>query len=151
MLCLNIWLDESKLVWERNKRNIFTAHEVLQIVPIVNKNQTYERFIKSNRWALDYWPKAIKDIRILGYKQSLCLRQKDIKKGGNYNFVHLISRYLNILISKTIEPLAFKLQYFYMKSKITIETITPTRALFHPKDMTKDVLGKLEKFCEEVE
>ncbi|MBU0572628.1 hypothetical protein KKE18_02985 [Patescibacteria group bacterium] len=57
-LCLNIWLDESDLVWSNNSRDIFTSHEISQIIPLINKDQAYERFLSKNIWITDYWPNA---------------------------------------------------------------------------------------------
>lgn len=54
-LCLNIWLDENNLVWSKHYRNAYTAHEIAQVVPIVNKDSIYERFLSANSWARDYW------------------------------------------------------------------------------------------------
>ena len=114
-LCLNIWLDEGDLKWR--KKNIFTAHEICQIVPLVNKNKIYEKFLWENNWVLDYWPKAV-EIKRLNIKN-----QNDKSK------------------FKIIEKLVFWIQYQYMKPKITRETVTPSRALFHPIDWS----ARLEK------
>lgn len=132
-ICINIWLDETALSWSKKSRNIYTAHEISQIIPLVNKEKIYEKFLWENKWILKYWPKAAK---IPSAKDIKILSKEENKK-------HSISRYLNILISLLIEPIAFKLQYFYMKPRITRETITPTRALFHPVDWGKIVLKKL--------
>ena len=56
-LCLNMWLDENDLVWR--ERNIYTAHEIAQIVPLVDKMKTYERFISANSWIKRFWPNAV--------------------------------------------------------------------------------------------
>lgn len=42
-LCLNMWIDETDLIFKQ--RNLYTAHEIAQILPIANKDNTYERFI----------------------------------------------------------------------------------------------------------
>jgi len=112
-LCLNIWLDESDLEWQI--KNIFTAHEIAQIVPLVNKNRTYEAFINGNRWIKDYWPKAVSFERRAKSEES---KRKP----------------LNIL-SVLAERFTFFLQHQKMKSKITNEIITPTRAVFHPRQL----------------
>ena len=59
-LCLNLWLDEQDLVWPKKDRNIYTAHEIAQVVPLVNRNKTYERFLCQNKWILDFWPNSTK-------------------------------------------------------------------------------------------
>ena len=58
--CLNMWFDESDLVWSEKNRNMYTAHEIAQIIPLVNKDKTYEKFLFENRWILSFWPKAVK-------------------------------------------------------------------------------------------
>ena len=116
-LCLNMWLDEGDLVF-RN-RNLYTAHEIAQIVPLVDKNKTYEKFLWKNKWILDFWPNTVK-IKNLKFKI-------ENSRGR----------------ASLLEWLAFKLQHLYMKPKITREVITPTRALFHPQDWGKIVLSRL--------
>lgn len=128
-LCLNMWLDESDLIFR--KRNIFTAHEVTQIIPIVNKDKTYEKLLWKNRWVLDYWPRAV--------------TRKYLVSGTKYQVSKksLIHNTLNLLLNTVIEPIVYKLQYRYMRSKITRETITKTRAIFHPYDWSAEVLKRL--------
>lgn len=128
-LCLNIWLDENDLAWHPKRRNLYTAHEIAQTVPLVNKDKTHEKFIWKNEWTRDYWPNAAK---LKSYQAT----KLPSKKGS-------VARFLGSLVFSMLEPAAFKFQYQYMKSKITRETVTKTRALFHPVDWGKFVLGRL--------
>lgn len=114
-LCLNIWLDESDLVFK--DRNLYTAHEIGQILPLVNKENIYQKFIWANRWAKKFWPNAINAIRA------------DLNK--------------RIVKANILEKFAYHLQYAYMKPKISRETTTTSRAIFHPQDWSKTVLGRL--------
>jgi len=116
-LCLNMWLDENDFVWNRIDRNMYTAHEVLQIVPLVNKDKTYEKFLSANTWVFSYWPNASKIIK------SEKLKNSSAKE-------------------RFLEYLAYKIQYWYMSKKITREVVTPTRAIFHPNDWGKIVLQR---------
>jgi len=116
-LCLNMWLDEGNLEWR--DKNIYSAHEIAQIVPLVNKDKTYEKFLFKNRWIQNFWPNSVR-IQNLKFK---------IQK---YN-----SKF------KILEKLAYWIQYQHMKPKITREVVTKTRALFHPQDWGKFVLGRL--------
>lgn len=123
-LCMNIWLDESDMSWQ--KKNFFTAHEVAQVKPLVNRDETYEKFICQNKWVIQFWPNSIKSIKRLS--------NQEIKNNSFF------------LITVFLEPLARGFQFLYMKNKITRETITSTRALFHPVDWSKQVLSRLELF-----
>lgn len=118
-LCLNIWLDEDNLAWVKGKRNIYTAHEVAQTVPLVDKEETYACFLWQNRWIKDYWPLAVR------------LAEKKAKMGR---------------FPKTIETLFRTVQFWYMRGKRTTEVVTKGKAIFHPFDWSQLVLSKMELF-----
>lgn len=120
-LCMNIWLDEKALSWPPQDRNVYTAHEIAQIKPLVSKNKTYEKFIYENRWMGEFWPNAVKRTK----------EQKNQRTKG--------PKFLSLFLEK----LAFKLQYFYMRGKITREVIDNHRAIFHPHDCGEVVLRQL--------
>ena len=125
-LCTNIWLDETDLKW--TKKNIFTAHEVVQLKPLLNKNFTYEKFIRENAWARDYWPNAMK-IKKVGSKTIL-------RNGALTGIV--------VFLLSVVEPLSFWFEYQYMRNKITKEKISPSRAVFHPFDWSRFVNSKIK-------
>jgi hypothetical protein len=118
-LCLNIWLDEKDMSWNKKERNFYTAHEVLQTIPLVNKKGIYGKFLSDNRWALNYWPNVV-EIKL------------------NNDLAYTQHRRLNM-----IDNIAFKVQYLYMKGKITREVITPTKAIFHPNNLSAKILSKM--------
>ena len=128
-LCLNMWFDESDLIWQKKDRNIYTAHEIGQILPLVNKDKTYEKFLQCNRWILGFWPNCV--------------------RVGSTKYAVRSTNILNTLydvLSGWFEPVAFKLQYWYMKPKMTREVATATRALFHPQDWGRVVLDRIKSF-----
>lgn len=126
-VCLNIWLDEKKLGWP--KRNIFTAHEILQIVPLLNRDWTYERFLFVNFWAFEYWPNAV-DKKILRKISKLVLRKNSL-----FSFI--------CFIWLPFELLFFALQRLYMIGKVKNEVVLLDRAIFHPVDISDKVLNLL--------
>jgi D-beta-D-heptose 7-phosphate kinase/D-beta-D-heptose 1-phosphate adenosyltransferase len=131
-LCLNIWLDESDLVWGKTQRNIYTAHEIAQIVPLTNKEEIYEKFLYKNKWILNFWPNSVK-IR----NPNIEIRKK--LEFSKFKFLNIVSDF----VLSTSNLIAYKMQYLHMRSKITREVATPTRALFHPQDWSKVVLSRL--------
>ena len=128
-LCLNMWLDEKAILWDKTDRNVYTAHEIAQVIPLVNKNKTHEKFLYKNRWIKAYWPNATRT-------------EKEKKKQAKVERL-LGPSVLNLLIFP-FERLAYWLQYLYMKPKITREVVSPTMAIFHPIDWGKIVLSKLK-------
>ncbi|HJX45630.1 MAG TPA: nucleotidyltransferase domain-containing protein [Patescibacteria group bacterium] len=110
-LCLNMWLDEGSLYW-KGKKNLFIAHEIAQVIPLVNKEKTYEKFILKNKWIKDFWPNAV-PFKILTSHVS--------KKDNLASFIIRFS-----------EPLSYRLQKWYMRRKITREVVTVNKAIFHP-------------------
>jgi hypothetical protein len=133
-LCLNMWLDESDLIWT-SPRNIFTAHEIAQIIPLVNKNEIYEKFLYKNKWILDFWPNSVK----IENCKFITNSEFDISQ-----FDCVIENCkLKIVNSKFLEKICYSFQHQYMKSKITREIITPTRAVFHPNNTGKIVLTRM--------
>jgi predicted nucleotidyltransferase len=119
-LCLNMWLDESSLAWPSKNRNIYTAHEIAQIKPLLNKTKTYNKFLSKNKWILNFWPNAVK---IAKFKKELT------NEPG--------------IISSLLDKISFDMQYKYMSKKITREVVTRNKALFHPQDWAQVVLGRL--------
>jgi predicted nucleotidyltransferase len=121
-LCLNMWLDESDTLCNKNDRNLYTAHEIAQIVPLINKQGTYEKLLQNNKWILDFWPNSV---RIAKNKKSF---NRVERKDSTF---------------QVLEKFLFKIQRRHMKPKITREVVTSTRALFHPQNWGKVVMGRL--------
>ncbi len=115
-LCLNLWMDESDLVIK--DQNDYTAHELAQLVPLVNKDKIFEKLLSNNKWILDYWPNSV-EIK----------RYKYIKKSYVNNLLNLF---------------AYKLQKAYMNKKMTSEKVSLTRAFFHPRDWGLEIEKKLK-------
>jgi hypothetical protein len=118
-LCLNLWLDETALVWPKRNRNLFSAHEIAQVIPLINKNEIYERFLFANRWLKDYWPNSV---RIVKPKKT---KIKPL-----------------LFWLRPFEALARYSQYLYMRKKITREIIEKNKAVFHPRDIESPLLAR---------
>ena len=57
-VCLNLFFDETKLNIPKFKKNYYIAHEIIQMKPLINKNNVYELFLYSNRWVCDIFPNS---------------------------------------------------------------------------------------------
>src|SRR3989338_9214218 len=77
-ICLNMFLDEDHLSIPSKERDLFSAHEVLQMRPVYNKDKTYEKFLQENLWVREYLPNGL---NIKNQKSSASWRIKStIKK-----------------------------------------------------------------------
>lgn len=127
-LCLNLWLESDHLTVGR--QSAYTAHELLAVQPLVNKDQTYERLLTANSWAKKWWPNRYK-LKAKSYQpQAGKKRQQTL----------LLSTALNVL-----NRFAGQLQRWYMRPKMTREKVTLYQAFFHPIDRSQKVLSEFQK------
>jgi hypothetical protein len=117
-ICFNLFLDEAEL--EIKEKNLFIAHEICQVKPLLNKDNTYEKFLFTNSWVDKYLPNIA--------PVTVC-------------WLPVTSNCLLSFLNK----IAFRLQYLYMKPKITNEKISLHQAFFHPKNLSATILRGLDK------
>lgn len=125
-ICLNMIIGENKLSLEKDRRDLYLAHEVIQVLPLFERNKTLTKFFKKNNWVENFLPNAFssrKDLKILNKKIKLW----------------------QIRILRIFETFARKLQFIFMKKNITIETVNKDFLAFHAKDYRKEILKKFEK------
>jgi hypothetical protein len=128
-ICPNLFLDETVLSLSKGKRNLFTAHEICQMKPIFNKDNTYEKFLKVNLWVKEHLPNGIKNLEPRTKNKGNMAKSK---KSPKFNVLSSIFLFL--------EKLAYRFQVRYMKSKKTNEDVSPSFAFFHPQDQTISTL-----------
>lgn len=129
-ICLNLWLDESALEIPVDQRNLYTAHELAQMKPVVNRDGIYEEMMRENRWGEKFLANAWE--RLKGWQVSRS------KKSNSFNLFNL----LNLL-----NFLAFNLQFQFMKPKITNERVSLHSAFFHPGNRADTILEKYDSLC----
>lgn len=132
-ICLNMFMEVGHLQLAKNERDLFAAHEVVQLVPLLEKSDTYFAFLKENIWAEKFLPNAVdwKNIRkIRG------------KTGEQDTFFAKII----ISIFRMFESLFMSIQIWYMKGRLTSEVVSSHYIRFHPHDARSWVIKKyLEK------
>jgi hypothetical protein len=119
LICTNMYVDETALAVPTNIRSLYTAHEVAQVKPLINKDHIYERFLIANQWIQQHLP-------------NILVPSNTLTPGARLSTPNLI------------ETLAYHLQYRYMKPKITRETVTRNVAYFHPRNTSKHVLHRYQ-------
>lgn len=114
-ICLNMFMTENHLEISEKDRDLFSAHEVLQMTPVWERGGAYAAFISNNNWVRKFLPNAWKaSIRMVEDKNEVTVNE-------------------NIFVN-IVEPLFKRLQLRYMKNHRTTEIITDTVIRFHPHD-----------------
>lgn len=126
--CLNLFLDESDL--KIKNQNLYTAHEICQMKPIIDRRQTYSRFIKANGWVEKYLPNWSPNVESL----TLDAGPKNRKKA-------LVVKPLAL----SVEIFSKKFQLWYMRKKVSTERIGDTQLFFHPRDTEKSIMTEYKK------
>jgi len=55
-ICPNMLLDEKHLAMPKKERDLFSAHEVLQMKPLWERGRTHQRFLRANQWSQKFLP-----------------------------------------------------------------------------------------------
>lgn len=146
-ICLNMLIDESALCFPKERQDFYTAHEIIQMKPIFERNNMYQKFINANLWVGKFLPNAmirIKDEPARNASQSNAGGGLMIKKEPQK--MSFIIHHLSFII----ESVAKYLQFWYMKRHLTHETIKDNFLAFHPIDyrkiVTKRYLDRLKRY-----
>ncbi len=121
-VCLNMFIDERDLEMPTKKKTEYIAHEILQIKPILDRNETSKFFLSANDWVFEYFPNAQK-YNIQKYKST----SNSIKNRGiSLEF-----------IGNIFEQIFKSIQLACISKHKTTERITDTQLWFFPDDYEK--------------
>jgi len=126
-ICLNLFLDEANLCFRRNRRDLYTAHEILQMRSLAGEKSVYKRFLKTNVWTKDFLPHAFQE-KMGVFRQDLEVFPKKYRSK-------------DVLIEKILTSL----QLWYMRRRQTTEQVKNGQLFFHPQDKRKIVLEEYDK------
>jgi len=133
-VCLNLFFDLADFAVPKEKRSEFVAHEVLQMKPLVDKDNTYIRFLQANRWVYRFFPNGSK------INSKFKMQNSKFKfKIQNLKFLLII---FNLIID-SFELIFKKLQLYFIKKHRTTELITATQLWFHPEDFEKRLTSNI--------
>ncbi|MDO8573613.1 MAG: hypothetical protein Q7R77_02585 [Candidatus Daviesbacteria bacterium] len=121
-LCLNILLEEDKL--EQKYKDIFVAHEVLQMKVLWQRNGIYSKYLADNNWAFKFLPNWMgAQVQSSSPKANHPLDEK-------------------FKIIDFFENLAKKFQLKIMQTPMGLERIEDGALYFHPDDIREEILKK---------
>ncbi len=119
-ICPNMFMEVDKMSFKKKKRTIYTAHELVQMKTLFNRNNTHELLMSKNKWLYKLLPN-IESIAIREVKESLS------------------ANLLRFLLFP-FEKLAYVAQRLYMMRHRRDETISQNSAFFHPFDRQSIIL-----------
>ena len=102
-LCWNMIIDESHLSMPPHKRNEYTAHEILQLKPLIDRRNTYERLLTKNSWISQIFP----NVQINSKKNYGSYGRS--KKDNPANLIENIFRFFQL---KWLEKKGFKIKEY---------------------------------------
>jgi len=119
-ICLNMFLSADKMKMPKQYRNLFIAHEIVQLKTLINKHNSYERFLLANCWLLKHIPQAVVMPKQMGQVKPDIICQ----------------------LLRVFEKFSKYWQLSYMKNKITNEVVSDSIIKFHPHDANDWVINK---------
>lgn len=140
-ICANLIIEETALAWPHKKRDIYTAHEIINMQPLFTRNNMYMKFLISNNWIKQFFPNHDSRFSYHSHEKPILdlignLNPSPPKYKITINTISLIATL------PLVEFVVKKLQLIYMKKKITNETILPNFIAFHPHDYRQEILKK---------
>ena len=120
-ICLNMFMTTDALAVPIKERDLFTAHEVLQVKPLWDRNEAYQAFLNANRWAKKFLPTA--------WASKVKVSTFIIRRSALSFF----------------EPMARTLQLWYMRNRRTTEVVSDSVIRFHPVDAREWIYRELRK------
>lgn len=131
-ICLNMLIDDGALSFPKERQNLYTAHEIVQLMPVFERNSTYIKFINANKWVENFLPNALER----GTTQNRT--QNNAEKGFRV-FPRIVQRI------SAVEHFAKAVQLWFIKRHLTTETISDSFLAFHPLDYKNITLKEYEK------
>ena len=125
-LCFNLFLDENNLAFSKKRQDLYTAHEILQLKILFDRNGVYEKMLMQNDWLKNFLPVAF------------FVRHSDPPVAEEESR-HVISSF------SFLESLAKKFQLWYMRKKRSQEEIHSGALFFHPHDSRQKILSHFQK------
>lgn len=120
--CINLLLETGSLA--QSSKNIYIAHEVLQMRVLWQREGVYQRFLEENAWAFKYLPNWITGQRFINHPSSISDRKSFLDK---------------------VEAFAEWVQIKVMGQTRGLEKIWPGALYFHPEDQQNRVLPLYQK------
>lgn len=134
-VCINLLLDSDSLAF--SKKDIYLAHEVLQMKLLWQRDGIYSQFLSKNDWVFRYLPNWTSGEIDQGFRD---FRKHPNKDGKKISRMRYLSKFFG-----QIENISKWLQLRYMGKFDGKERIENGALFFHPKDYREKVLKQFNQ------
>ena len=126
-ICLNLFLEEGHLALKKERHDLYTAHEILQMKPLVDKADAYQRFLQANFWAASFLPQAWGEKKV---------KRKEGKEA-------------TAVSPSIVEKILAGLQLKRISAHQGREEILPGQLFFHPQDRRGEMMRKYREMIKD--
>lgn len=143
-ICINMLLDEDSLA-QRDK-DIYLAHEILQMKVLWEREGIYSKYLEENFWAFKYLPNCLMNVS-RGPASSVSRRTSSLHShsvAGVRREPSSLSPLVTFLFN-LIENFVKRMQLNYMGKIKGDERVMENALYFHPEDKRKKILAALDK------
>ncbi len=136
-------IDEQRLALPISRHDVYTAHEIAQLKPLFERNNTFRKFIFANNWTRKFMP------HFLGNRFEISNFRQNLERFLIWRAMCWIGA---VLISSSIfEKIARKFQLWYIQKNKTNETVSLSLLAFHPQDYRLQVLAEYKNLLNQYE
>lgn len=139
VFCINYYIDYEHL--EIHEKNVFTATEIVTLIPVFGKKY-YDEFYEKNNWVKNYFPNFPKRNNKMIDKDSDSRLQKIFERIFENRFGNWLDDFAMKLFSKTIKR---KFRYFDKNDFALAFKTTKCESKYHPKFFQKKVLVSFDE------
>ncbi len=127
-ICLNMFLSEDALAMDQQHRDVYIAHELLQMVPVWERRSITKKLLRVNVWARRYYYHAYEEKK----KSVVCRLSQHTQAEKLWGIFERPVRWLQLL---------------YMRSKRTTEILQADQIQFHPSDLRHSIIATYQSAC----
>jgi hypothetical protein len=133
-VCINMLLEKGQLLLPAERQDMYTAHEIAQLYPLINKDKTHETFVEINSWITTFLPNALDN-----------QKPRQLERHITENASQTIQSIFMTAILRPLDISAKILQLWKINKTRTTETVTDTLLAFHPDDPRKKLIETYKK------
>lgn len=122
--CFNIFLSADQLQIPSAKKTLYGAYQLKMLLPLVDPQNLFKQLWAQNLWLDDFFNQKVAQVPIVDFNAKTA-------KLGDWS-----------------EVLMRKMQFNYMRGKITREIVTEKQIFFHPLPRKIASLGQLEQLLQ---